>query len=65
MAAKEIRALTAKQIRALTGLSQAKFAEYYGIPKKTIEKWESEERTPPSYVLALLERAVRIDFKVE
>jgi len=52
-----------KQIRKLTGLSQAKFGEQYGIPKRTIEDWEREIRTPPEYVVKLLERAVKEDYK--
>lgn len=57
----------AYQIRKLTGLSQAAFAEKYNIPKRTIETWESTSasarREAPGYVLDLLERAVREDFK--
>ena len=55
--------MTIKEIRALTGLSQARFADKYGIPKRTIEAWESGDRTPPAYVLTLLKRAVEQDFK--
>lgn len=29
-------------LRKITGLSQAKFAEKYDIPKRTIENWEKE-----------------------
>lgn len=57
----------AYQIRLLSGLSQAAFAEKYRMPKRTIESWEaasvSARRDAPSYVLDLLERAVREDFK--
>ena len=53
-----------KEIRGLTGLSQVKFAERYGIPRRTIEGWEAGERTPPDYVIELLERAVKDDTKV-
>lgn len=51
-----------KRIRALSGLSQAKFASFYGIPRRTVEAWEMGDRIPPDYVLSLLERAVREDF---
>ena len=57
--------MTIKEIRKRTGLSQAKFGEKYNIPKRTIEDWESEKRTPPEYVTALLERAVKEDFENE
>lgn len=29
-------------LRALTGLTQSKFAQKYDIPKRTIENWEKE-----------------------
>lgn len=53
--------MTIREIRALTGLSQAKFGERYGIPLRTIQDWEAGVRTPPTYVVALLERVVRED----
>ena len=52
-----------KRIRALTGLSQARFAEKYDIPKRTLEKWEQGENNPPAYLVKLLERAVKEDYK--
>ena len=55
--------MTVKEIRTLTGLSQARFAEKYEIPKRTLEKWEQGETNPPSYLVKLLERAVKEDFK--
>ena len=50
-----------KALRKKTGLTQAAFAEKYGIPKRTIENWEGEKSTPPGYVLAMLTRLVEID----
>lgn len=44
-----------REIRAFTGLSQAKFGEKYKIPKITIEQWESGKRKPPAYVVNMLE----------
>lgn len=51
-----------KEIRNLSGLTQAAFSKKYGIPKRTIEQWEGEKRNPPSYVLVMLERIVKEDF---
>ena len=48
-----------KEIRAMTGLSQAKFAERYGIPKRTLEDWEAGRRKPAEYFLRLLEKDVK------
>lgn len=55
--------MTIKEIRSLTGLSQAKFGEKYGIPKRTIEEWEADRRKPPEYVIKLLERVVKEDYE--
>lgn len=51
-----------KRIRAMSGLSQVKFGMLYGIPRRTIESWESGNTVPPGYVLDLLDRVVREDF---
>ena len=43
-----------KALRAATGLTQKAFAELTGIPKRTIEQWESGRRNPPDYLIKLL-----------
>lgn len=48
-----------RTIRAKTGLTQQAFADCYEIPKRTIENWESGVRTPPPYVIRLLDLAVQ------
>lgn len=52
------------EIRKQTGLSQAGFAERYGIPKRTLEKWEQGETHVASYVAVLLARAVDEDYNI-
>ena len=52
---------TIKEIMEYSGLSQAKFSEKYGIPKRSLENWESGSRKCPDYVISLLERAVKSD----
>ena len=54
--------MTIKELRSLTGLSQKFFSDKYEIPKRTIEDWEAERRTPPEYVIKLLERVIKDDF---
>ena len=49
-------------IRKRSGLSQAKFAEKYGIPKRTLENWEQGSRECPEYLVKLLDRVVGEDF---
>lgn len=55
--------MTIKEIRALTGMSQAKFAKKYEIPQRTLESWEMGDRNPPEYVLKMLERIVLEDIE--
>lgn len=54
-----------KEIRALTGLSQANFGKKYNIPVRTIQDWEAEKRNPTAYVVELLEFRVRYDIEQE
>lgn len=51
--------MTAKEIRKITGLSQAEFSKKYNIPKRTLEKWEQGTNLCPQYVLDLLEYKVK------
>lgn len=57
--------MTIKEIRAMTGLSAQKFGDKYGIPLRTIQHWEGEDRKAPEYVCKLLERVVKEDFERE
>ena len=57
--------MTVKQIRARTGLSQAKFAAKYHIPLATLENWERGIRTAPPYVIELLYFRVAYDVRRE
>ena len=51
-----------KRIRTASGLSQAAFAKAYGIPRRTIENWESGANTAPEYVVKLLAYAVECKY---
>ena len=57
--------MTIKEIRQLTSLSQPKFCEKYGIPLVTLRKWEQGHRSPPDYLVELLEFKVREDLKMD
>jgi DNA-binding transcriptional regulator YiaG len=52
--------LDVRSIRALTGLSQAKFAELLSIEVATLRNWEQGRREPTGPARALL-RAIRND----
>lgn len=51
--------MTITEMRNYIGVSRAEFSRRYNIPLRTLESWESEVRTPPKYVLDLLEESVR------
>ena len=52
-----------KELRKITGLNQMEFSRKYNIPKRTLEDWERSLRTPPVYLIELLERAVKEDYE--
>lgn len=43
-----------KQLRKKYSLTQAKLCKITGIPVRTIQDWEGDVRTPPGYVVMLL-----------
>ena len=50
-----------KQIREKSGMSRPEFAEYMGIPYRTMQEWELGRRAMPDYVLRLIAYKVRIE----
>ena len=53
--------MTIKEIREYLGVSRAEFSRRYHIPTRTLDDWEKGTRTPPPYVVELLERVVKED----
>lgn len=45
-----------KKFRNKTKMSQSQFAEYFGIPVRSLQEWEQGRKKPPSYLLNLLKR---------
>lgn len=41
-------------IRKISRLTQAEFSARYGVPKRSVENWETGVTVPPRYVLELL-----------
>ena len=50
-----------REMRALLGDTQSEFAVRYNIPFRTIQNWEAGTRTPPEYIISLLEDRIRAD----
>ena len=47
--------MTIKELRQQSGMTQKEFAEYFEIPKRTIEDWDRGARKCPEYLIALME----------
>ena len=45
---------TIKEARQAAGLSQQGVTDVLGIPRRTIQDWESGKRTPPGWAEALV-----------
>lgn len=53
--------LNIRSIRGISQLSQAEFADRYGISQRSVENWEGGQRRPPEYLVNLLAYAVYSD----
>lgn len=53
--------MTIREMRKSLGNTQSEFADRYNIPFRTVQNWEAGVRTPPEYILNLLENKVRND----
>lgn len=42
------------EVRGVTGWSQKVFAEYFYIPRRTLQEWELANRRMPEYLLRLM-----------
>jgi len=48
-----------KTMRKAAKLTQQAMSDLLNIPKRTIEEWEAGRRTPPIYVVELIESYLR------
>lgn len=44
-----------KELRKASGMTQKAFADYFNIPKRTIENWEQGINDAPQYLVELIE----------
>lgn len=51
-------AITIKELRENTGLTQKAFAARYGVPVGTLRRWEQGESRPAPYVLGMLSKLI-------
>lgn len=52
-----------KQIRNKLGLSQSQFAKKFDIPLGTLAHWEQGVRTPPQYVVSMIQQIIKLENK--
>ena len=53
--------MTIKELRAKTGMSQNKFAQYFGLSVRNLQEWEQERKNPPPYLVDLLQRILDLE----
>ena len=53
-----------KAMRVDSGMTQNQFSDYFHIPKRSIENWESGQRVPPEYVVELIEYKLKKEKKI-
>lgn len=50
-----------KELRLLTGMNRKQFAEYFGIPYRTVEDWENKKSTCAVYLFKLMKEKLVLD----
>ena len=48
-------------LRKKTGMNRREFAEYFGIPYRTMQDWELGNRQMPEYLLRLMMYKVKME----
>lgn len=49
-----------KEIRESTGMNKKEFAEYFGIPYRTLQDWELGNRKAPDYVYSMIGKIIEL-----
>ena len=52
--------MTIREMRERLGMTRERFSREYEIPVRTIANWETGLRTPPPYLVKLLEHTIRL-----
>ena len=50
-----------KNMREKVGWSQRQLADHFGVPPHTVQSWEQGYRTPPEYVVTMMERLLKME----
>lgn len=49
------------KLRTKTGMNRREFADYFGIPYRTMQDWELGNRKMPDYLLRLMEYKIEME----
>ena len=49
------------ELRKNMGMNRRQFAEYFGIPYRTVQDWELGNRKMPEYLLTLIEYKAKVE----
>ena len=52
-----------RELRKVSGLSQTMFAEKFEIPTSTLQDWEHNRRTPPTYVVSMIDKILSLEIE--
>lgn len=55
--------MTFKELRQQSGMNLKQFSEFFDIPYRTIQNWESEIRHCPEYLLKLMQYKLENEIK--
>ena len=53
---------TIKEICDAYGITQSELSRKYGIPLRTVQDWHGGRRTPPAYVVNMIERLLALEY---
>ena len=56
---------TVKQLCEEYNISQTELAKKYDIPLRSVQDWHAGRRTPPSYVVRMLDELLALNQKVQ
>lgn len=57
--------MTISELKARTDMNRKQFAEYFGIPYRTVEDWEKGKREPAEYLIKLMEYKLLKENKID
>lgn len=53
--------MTIKELCERYSISQTTLAKRFGIPLRTVQDWHSGRRTPPDYVVTMIDELLYLD----